>query len=81
MQVKTPKGILRSTACRLFPVAPKIFSCLPLPLCRTFGIFIDLAPDRNLPVTEFELLQISLTDPSATIFPPCMPAPGPISTT
>ena len=45
--VKVPIGILRSTFCKLFALAPNIYKNLPfLALFLLFGISINFFPDR-----------------------------------
>ena len=81
-QVSSPIGMLRSTPCKLFPVAPRTRSCLSgSGLPRVAGISIFSFPDRYLPVSESLELRMSSIVPCATISPPCTPAPGPMSMT
>ena len=42
---------------------------------------MNLLPDRYWPVRDALLRNSSLTVPETTIWPPCSPAPGPMSTT
>ena len=46
---------------------------------RTFGTSIFFLPDKYCPVNESALLAISLAVPSAITWPPCTPAPTPMS--
>ncbi|MNO85974.1 hypothetical protein D3C76_773600 [compost metagenome] len=81
-QVSRPIGISRSTFCRLLPRAPLSFSESFLSRgVRLAGTAIFLRPDRYLPVSESGCAMTSSGVPSATIWPPCTPAPGPMSTT
>ena len=80
MHVITPSGIFTSTSRRLFCVAPLISMKWPLPSRRCSGTSIFFRPERYFPVILRGALQISSTVPSATSSPPCMPAPGPMST-
>ena len=82
-QVKVPSGMLAVTFCRLLSVAPLTVSQRP-PLAggsrRTLGIGIWRKPERYWPV-RLALLRITSSGvPSATTWPPCTPAPGPMST-
>ena len=79
-QVKVPSGILTSIFFRLFCLAPFTVRNLPLPLRLSVGTGIFLLPLRYCPVIERSQAFISSTVPCATTSPPCMPAPGPIST-
>ncbi|MNZ82476.1 hypothetical protein D3C78_1011740 [compost metagenome] len=81
-QVSRPIGTSRSTFCRLLPRAPLSLSCsFLLRGVRLAGTTIFLRPDRYLPVSESGCSMTSCGEPSATICPPCTPAPGPMSTT
>ncbi len=73
-------GIFTSMFCRLFWLAPLIVIRLPLDLRRLSGMGIFLRPDRYWPVSDSGVLMISSYGPSATMCPPCSPAPGPRST-
>ena len=82
IQVKVPSGKSTLTFCRLFSFAPEIDTFCPLwPGRRSFGISICLKPVRYCPVKLSEDFIMSSGVPMAMILPPCMPAPGPISTT
>ncbi|MNN52193.1 hypothetical protein D3C81_1668770 [compost metagenome] len=81
-QVNSPTGTSRLTFCRLLPRAPFSLSNFFLSRgVRAAGTAIFLRPERYLPVTESGWLITSSGVPSATICPPCTPAPGPMSTT
>lgn len=60
--------------------APFIFIYFPLPFLLLFGTSIFNFPLKYLPVKLFSFFITSLGVPKATIFPPCTPAKGPIST-
>ena len=81
-QVKVPSGISAVTFFRLLPRAPttlmrrSFFSSR-----RAGGIGISSSPVRYLPVIELGLAMISAGVPSAMMWPPWMPAAGPMSTT
>jgi hypothetical protein len=45
------------------------------------GIVTAISPDRYLPVSEAGVAISSSTLPCATMWPPWMPAPGPMSST
>ena len=47
---------------------------------RTAGSGIDLRPERYAPVSESGWSSRSCTVPETTTWPPCSPAPGPMST-
>ncbi|MNR52634.1 hypothetical protein D3C85_1725060 [compost metagenome] len=81
-QVSRPIGRSRSTLRRLLPRAPLIFSESFLSRgVRLAGTAIFTRPDRYLPVSESGWAMTSAAVPWATIWPPCTPAPGPMSTT
>ncbi|MNR01831.1 hypothetical protein D3C85_1176530 [compost metagenome] len=81
-QVSRPIGISRSTLRRLLPRAPLSDSVsFLLRGVRLAGTSIFTRPDRYLPVSESGCAMTSAGVPSATICPPCTPAPGPMSTT
>ncbi|MCY1437466.1 hypothetical protein D9M71_536290 [compost metagenome] len=81
-QVNSPTGTSRFTFCRLLPRAPFSLSSFFLSRgVRSAGTAIFLRPERYLPVTESGWFITSSGVPSATICPPCTPAPGPMSTT
>ncbi|MCY1435853.1 hypothetical protein D9M71_519610 [compost metagenome] len=81
-QVNSPTGSSRLTLCRLLPRAPfSLSSVFRLRGVRLAGTAIFLRPDRYLPVSESGWFITSSGVPSATIRPPCTPAPGPMSTT
>jgi len=77
--VNTPRGKSTSMSFRLFSEALRILM-KSLGFLLFFGISIFSFPDRYLPVREHCWLIIWSTLPTATIFPPCSPAPGPMST-
>ena len=81
-QTNRPTGSSRVTFFRLLPRAP-ITAQRPLGLrrWRIAGIAIVRLPDRYWPVSESGWRAISCGVPSATTWPPCSPAPGPMSTT
>ena len=81
MQVNTPSGISAVTSFRLLARAPTTFSVLPLGLRRFLGIGIWRTPVRYCPVMLSALAMIASGVPWATMCPPWMPAPGPMSTT
>ncbi|MOA48727.1 hypothetical protein D3C78_1715130 [compost metagenome] len=81
-QVSKPTGISRFTCCRLLPLAPLSLRDFFLSRgVRWAGTSIFTRPDRYLPVSESGCAITSSGVPSATIWPPCTPAPGPMSTT
>ena len=80
MQLNTPSGILTSTFLRLFCLAPLISINLPFDERLAMGTGIESSPLRYLPVMLSLLFITSSTLPHATTFPPCTPAPGPMST-
>ena len=81
-QVKVLNGIQAFTACRLLAVAPSTTSFLLFLNFRLeSGIGIFKEPFKYLPVRLVVDCIIFCGDPEATICPPCVPAPGPISTT
>ena len=80
IQVNTPTGISKLTLFRLLPYAELILSQL-LDVFRLLGTKIFSRPLIYSPVNDFGLLLISLGAPTATISPPCSPAPGPMSIT
>ena len=80
-QVNRPSGISAETFFRLLPRA-----LMTLMVRRWFGglrsgIATDISPVRYLPVSDFGFFMISAGVPCATMWPPCMPAPGPMSST
>ena len=78
-QVNTPRGISTSMPFRLLARAPRTRKNRSL--CRRWaGTGMHRRPDRNWPVMESGLAMISSGVPWATTWPPCSPAPGPIST-
>ena len=78
-QVITPSGKSTLIFFRLFSAAPTTFS-QPVGFLRTEGTGIFFAPLKYCPVTESGHAIISCAFPTATTFPPCSPAPGPMST-
>ena len=80
MQTSLPSGISTSMFRRLFWRAPRMVMDLPLPSRRSFGTGIRLNPPRYCPVSDSGAAMMSSTGPSATMCPPCSPAPGPRST-
>ncbi|MNI53983.1 hypothetical protein D3C73_1088460 [compost metagenome] len=81
-QVSKPIGISRSTLRKLLPRAPfRESDSFLLRGVRLAGTSIFTRPDRYLPVSESGWAITSFGVPSATMLPPCTPAPGPISTT
>ena len=80
MQVNKPMGIIRSTFFKLLPEAPfSVINFFSLYLERLIGTDIFSLPLRNLPVNDSFDCSIVFILPSATMSPPCTPAPGPIS--
>ena len=53
----------------------------PVNLRLVFGTLIFFLPDKYCPVTESSTFAISSAVPCAITFPPCTPAPGPMSIT
>ncbi|MNG05786.1 hypothetical protein D3C84_889960 [compost metagenome] len=81
-QVSRPTGTSRLTCCRLLPRAPLSLSDFFLSRgVRWAGTWIFTRPERYFPVSESGCAITWSGVPSATIWPPCTPAPGPISTT
>ena len=77
-QVKVPSGILAVMFLRLFALAPITFNLRSFTTgLRVVGTAISRAPERYLPVRLPEQSMISSGGPSATIVPPCFPAPAP----
>ena len=76
-----PSGTSASMFFRLFSRAPRIQMLLPLPSRRSFGTGIWRRPDRYAPVMLSGQALIASISPSATRWPPWMPAPGPMSIT
>ena len=72
-----PQGV---TFFKLFPRAPNTDIDLPFPGRLTDGTSIFLFPDKYCPVKDSGLSITSCGVPRATIFPPFIPAPLPIST-
>ena len=73
-------GIFKETCFKLFSVAPSTsmhldFICFLLFL----GTGIFFLPLKYCPVIEFSTIFTSSAVPCAITFPPCVPAPGPIS--
>src|SRR5208282_4300119 len=66
---------------RLLPRAPTTRSTRCGLFGRRSGTAISRTPLRYSPVSEFGLAMMSAGVPSATMWPPCTPAPGPTSTT
>ncbi|MNR00817.1 hypothetical protein D3C85_1166010 [compost metagenome] len=82
MQVSSPTGISAVTLRRLLPVALTMRSSRSSSgVARVLGTSIRRLPDRYWPVSEPGAASICGGVPSATIIPPCTPAPGPMSTT
>ena len=79
--VITPKGNLTFIFFKLCSLAPLISINIPLPFLRFSGNGIYFSPLRYCPVIDFSTFSTSLGVPCATTYPPCSPAPGPISTT
>ena len=80
MQLNIPNGIFTSMFFRLFCCAPFIVMYFPFPFLLSFGIGICSFLDRYFPVMlSFDCI-MSFGVPCAIIFPPCSPAPGPMST-
>ena len=79
-QVIKPSGMVKSTLFRLLPRAPFNVSTLSLLKgTRCAGISIRRLPDINCPVMELGLANTCSGVPCAMTWPPCTPAPGPIS--
>ena len=76
---KQPRGMSALTFLRLFSVAPVIVMVDPLPARRDPGKGIIFVPLKYCPVRDLGLSMISDMVPVATTFPPCSPAPGPMS--
>ena len=67
--------VVLASACTTVTSRP--FSCGR----RTPGVGISRRPERYLPVIESGWVSRSATVPECTTWPPCSPAPGPMSTT
>ena len=80
-QVNRPSGISAVMFLRLLPRALMTLSARRVLRGRRSGIGTDSSPERYLPVHDFGASIRSSTWPSATISPPWMPAPGPMSST
>ena len=78
-QVSVPRGIVKFTFLRLWPLAPFNFKKLPFPFRRFSGISIVFFSFRYKAVKE-SLSKIVFKVPALIICPPCSPAFGPIST-
>ena len=70
----------KSTFLRLWPLAPFSVRNLPFPLRRFFGISIFNSPVKYFVVSESTVFNSEI-GAALMIRPPCIPAPGPISTT
>ena len=81
IHVITPIGKFKFTFFKLLPLAFVIEKKESLGLILSFGPSIFFFPLKYCPVRDSLLLFIWFGSPSATITPPCIPAPGPISTT
>ena len=79
-QVNRPSGISAVMFFRLLPRALTIFSARRERGLRS-GTGTLSSPERYLPVHERGAAMRSSTVPSATTWPPWMPAPGPMSST
>ncbi len=79
MQHNIPRGILTSIFLRLFSLAPLISINLSSGFLLLSGTSIFFLPLRYCPVIESSHFFISSSVPQATTSPPCIPAPGPIS--
>ena len=80
-QIKFPSGNLTVTFFRLCSVAPTISKYFPVKFLRFLGTAICILPLRYFPVIELSDLAISSAVPCARTYPPCTPAPGPMSIT
>ena len=80
-QVNSPSGISAETFFRLLPRALTTLMVRRWFGGRRSGISTDNSPVRYLPVSDFGLRMMSSGVPWATIWPPWMPAPGPMSST
>ena len=78
-QVNTPRGNFTFTFFKLCSVAPITSIDLPFDFLLFFGTSIFLLPLRYWPVIDSGICLISSAVPWAITFPPCTPAPGPIS--
>ena len=76
---KRPIGKSTSICFRLCSAAPRTEN-QPLSSERRSGTAISRVPARNCPVTDFLFRCTFEASPSATTWPPCSPAPGPMST-
>ena len=74
-----PTGNSTSMSFRLCCEAPRTVN-EPRSSVRRGGTAISRAPDRNCPVTDARFFSTFAAVPSATTWPPCSPAPGPMST-
>ena len=79
--VNTPNGIFTSKFLRLFSFAPLIVIETGFAFLLFLGTGIFFLPLKYWPVIEFGTFFISSAVPWAITFPPCTPAPGPISIT
>src|SRR6266581_3855482 len=80
--MKVPSGNATSTRRKLCSVAPLTTTSLLLEtLRRLAGNGIDSRPVRYAPVSDSSLASSSSSGPETTIWPPCSPARGPMSTT
>ena len=78
-QTNCPKGIRTLIFFRLFSFAPIISMYFLLLFLLCFGTNIFFFPLKYCPVIDSGTNLISSAVPCATTFPPCTPAPGPIS--
>ena len=78
---RLPSGKPTLTSCRLCSRAPTTVTWRPSCGRRTSGVGISLRPERYSPVTDPGWVSRSATVPEWTTWPPCSPAPGPMSTT
>ena len=75
-----PSGTSTLTCFRLFSAAPRTLSH-PVGCLRSVGTGILILPLKYAPVTDSGFFIRVSAVPISTSFPPCSPAPGPISTT
>ena len=75
-----PNGRSRSTPFRLLPEAPFSSICLRSLFGRRLGSAISRCRERYSKVKEELDVVLFLISPAKRIFPPCTPAPGPMST-
>ncbi|VVB77402.1 Uncharacterised protein [uncultured archaeon] len=80
MPQRTLSGSFAVTDLRLFSSA-SVTMIQSIGFFLIFGTSIPISPDRYLPVRLLGFFIISSGVPSATMLPPCTPAPGPMSTT